>query len=124
MNFPSIGLAKLAKLCCFNYSETAYTFGTFPSVFLIEGVRLTEIVKVVQFLLTIDIQQLLCTVMLHVVKEAVQSSSSLPFITNFKLFVNANKITYFSTYFKDVIQMLLLSFQSGVCLIEVFNNRN
>ena len=52
-----------------------------------------------QFLLTIDIQQLLCTVMLHVVKEAVQSSSSLPFITNFKLFVNANKITDFSTHF-------------------------
>ena len=32
--------------------------------------------------------KLLCTVIkLHVVKEAIQSSSSLPFITNFNLFV-------------------------------------
>ena len=48
---------------------------------------------------------LLCTVIkLHVVKEAIQSSSSLPFITNFNLFVNGKTLTDFSTYFKDVIQ--------------------
>ena len=41
---------------------------------------------------------------LHVVKEAIKSSSSLPFITNFNLFVNAKTLTDFSTYFKDVIQ--------------------
>ena len=57
------------------------------------------------FFLTIDIQQLLCTVIkLHVVKEAIQSSNSLPFIANFNLFVNAKTLTDFSTYFKDVIQ--------------------
>ena len=75
------------------------TFGTFPSV------RSIEVVKIAQCLLTINIQRLLCTVIkLHVVKEAIQSSSSLPFITNFNLFVNANTLTDFSTYFKDVIQ--------------------
>ena len=69
-------------------SETSDTFGTFPSVSLIEGVRLIEVVKNAQCLSTINIQQLLCTVIkLHVVKEAIQSSSSLPFITNFNLFV-------------------------------------
>ena len=43
---------------------------------------------------------------LQVVKEAIQSSSSLPFIANFNLFVNAKTLTDFSTYryFKDVIQ--------------------
>ena len=62
-------------------------------------------VKIAQCLLTINIQQLLCTVMkLHVVKEGIESSSSLPFITNFNLFVNAKTLTDFSTYFKDVIQ--------------------
>ena len=82
----------------------ADTFGTLPSVRLIEGVRLIEFVKIAQCLLTINIQQLLCTVIkLHVVKEAIQSSSSLPFITNFNLFVNAKTLTDFSTYFKDVI---------------------
>ena len=36
-------------------------------------------VKIVQCLLTINMQQLLCTVIkFHVVKEAIQSSSSLP----------------------------------------------
>ena len=30
----------------------------------------------------------------HVVKEAIQSSSSLPFITNFNLFVNAKTLTH------------------------------
>ena len=39
-----------------------------------------------------------------VVKEAIKSSSSLPFITNFNLFVNAKTLTDFSTYFKDVIK--------------------
>ena len=32
------------------------------------------------------------------------SSSSLPFITNVNLIVNAKELTVFSTYFKDVIQ--------------------
>ena len=60
---------------------------------IIEGVRLTEVVKIAQCLLTISIQRLLCTVIkLHVVKEAMQCSSSLPFITNFNLFVKANYI--------------------------------
>ena len=70
-----------------------------------EGARLIEVVKIVQRLLTINIQQLLCTVIkLHVVKEAIQSSSSLPFSTNFNLFVNPKTLIYFSTHFKDVIQ--------------------
>ena len=38
------------------------------------------------------------------IKEAIQSSSSLPFITTFNLFVNAKTLTDFNTYFKDVIQ--------------------
>ena len=81
------------------------TFGTFPSVRLIDGVRLIEVLKIAQCLLTINIQRLLSTVKkLQVVKEAIQSSSSLPFITNFDLFVNAKTLTDFSTYFKDVIQ--------------------
>ena len=76
---------------------------TFPSVRLIEGVRLIEVVKIAQCLLTINIQRLLCTVIkLHVVKEAAQSSSSLLFITYFNLFVNAKTLTDFSLYFKDV----------------------
>ena len=37
-------------------------------------------------------------------KEAIRSSSSLPFTTNFNLFVNAKTLNDFSTYFKDVIQ--------------------
>ena len=74
-------------------------------IILIEGVRLIEVVKIAQCLLTINIQWLLCTMTkLHIVKEAIQSSSSLPFITNFNLFVNAKTLTDFSTYFKDVIQ--------------------
>ena len=59
----------------------------------------------------------------HVVKEAIQSSSPLPFIINFHLFVNAKTLTYYSTYFKDVIQQIQyyvrLSIQSGIRLIEV-----
>ena len=56
-------------------------------------------------MLTINIQRLLCPVMkLHVVKEAIQSSSLLPFITNFNLFVNAKILADFSPYFNDVIQ--------------------
>ena len=62
-----------------------------------------EVVKIAQWLLTI--QLLLCTVIkLNVVKEEIQSLSSLPFITNFNLFVNAKTLTEFSPYFKDVIQ--------------------
>ena len=45
-----------------------------------------------------------------IVKEAIQSSSSLPFITNFNLFVNAKTLTDFSTYFKDVIQYYYCQF--------------
>ena len=42
--------------------------------------------------LTINNQRLLCTLIkLHVVKEAIHSSGSLPFITNLNLFVNAKK---------------------------------
>ena len=66
-----------------------------------------------QCLLTINIQRLLCTVIkLNVVKEAIQSSSSLPFITNFNLFVNAKTLTDFmiSAYFKDVIQYYYCQF--------------
>ena len=51
------------------------TFTTFPSVRLIEGVCLTEVViNIVQCMLTINIQWLLCIVIkLYVVKEAIQS---------------------------------------------------
>ena len=45
-----------------------------------------------------------------IVKEAIQSSSSLPFITNFNLFINAKRLTDFSTYFKDVIQYYYCQF--------------
>ena len=52
-----------------------------------------------------NIQRLLATLItFHVVKEVVQSSSSLPFITNFNLFVNAKTSINYNTYFKDVIQ--------------------
>ena len=47
---------------------------------------------------------------LHVVKEAIQSSSSLPFIINFNLFVNAKSLTDFSPYFKVVIQYCYCQF--------------
>ena len=47
---------------------------------------------------------------LHVVKEAIQGSNSLPFITNFKLFVNVKTLTDFSTYFKDEIQYYYCQF--------------
>ena len=58
-----------------------------------------------QCLLTISVQRLLCTVIkLHIVKEAIQSSSSLPFITNFNLFVNAKTLTDFSPYFNNILQ--------------------
>ena len=83
----------------------------FPSVRLIKGVCLIEVVKIVQCLLMINIQWLLCTVIkLHVVKEAIQSSSSLPFITNFSLFVNVKTLTDFSMNFKDVIQYYYCQF--------------
>ena len=63
-----------------------------------------EVVKIAQCLLTINIQRLLCTVKkLHVVKEGIQSLSSLPFITNFNLFVNAKTLTDFRTYFKQEV---------------------
>ena len=72
---------------------------------LIEGVHLIRVVKIAQCLLMINIQPLLCTVIkLRVVKEGIESSSSLPFITNFNLFVNAKTLTDFSMYFKDIIQ--------------------
>ena len=53
---------------------------------------------------------LYCELKLHVVKEAIESSSSLPFIINFNLFVNAKTLTDFSTYFKDVIQYFYCQF--------------
>ena len=53
---------------------------------------------------------LYCDKAVHVVKEAIQSSSSLPFITNFNLFVNAKTLTDFSPYFKDVIQYYYCQF--------------
>ena len=63
-------------------------FGTFPSV------RLTEVVKIAFLFLTINIQRLLCAVIkFHVVKKAIQSLSSLPFVTNFNLFVNSKALT-------------------------------
>ena len=72
---------------------------------------LIEVVKIAQCLLTINIQRLLCTVIkLYVVKEAIQSSSSLPFITYFSLSVNAKTLTDFSMYFKDVIQYYYCQF--------------
>ena len=86
-------------------------FGAFPSVCLIEGVRLIRVVKIAQCLLTIKVQRLLCTVIkLHVVKEGIQSSSSLPFIINFNLLVIAKTLTDFSPYFKDVIQYYYCQF--------------
>ena len=102
----------LESCIVFNYNETSInTFGTFPSDRIIKGVRLIEVVKIVQCLLTINIQWLLCTVIkLNVVKEAIQSSSSLPFITNFNLFVNAKTLTDFSPYFKGVIQWYYCQF--------------
>ena len=72
-----------------------------------------RVVKIAQCLLTINIQRLLCTVIkLHVVKEAIQRSSSLPFITNFHLFVNAKTLTDFSTYFKDAFQNYYCQFST------------
>ena len=73
--------------------------------------RGSPLVRIAQSLLTINIQLLLCTVIkLHVVNKAIQSSSSLPFITNFNLFVNAKTSADFSTYFKDVIQYYFCQF--------------
>ena len=67
------------------------TFGIFPSVPLI------EVVKIAQCLLTINIELLLCTVIkLHVVKEAIQRSS-----------IQGRNL------------ILLLSIHSGVRLIDV-----
>ena len=43
--------------------------------------------KFARSLLTINLQWLLCTVIkFHFVEEAIQSSSSIPFITNFNVF--------------------------------------
>ena len=101
------------------------TFRTLPSVHLIEGVHLIRVVEIVQCLLTINIQRLLGTVIkLHFAKKVIQSSSLLPFITNFNLFVNAKTLTDFSTYFQGRNPLVLLSIQSGVHLIEVFKSRN
>ena len=65
----------------------------------------------VHLILTINIQRLLCTeIKLHVVKEANQSSSSLPFITKFNLFVNAKTLSDFGPYFQDLIQYYYCQF--------------
>ena len=54
-----------------------------------------QVVKIAQCLLTINIQRLLCTVVkLNVVKEAFESSSSLPFITNNNLFIPTHSTTW------------------------------
>ena len=50
----------------------------------------------------------------HVVKEAIQSSSSLPFIINFNLFVKEKTLTDYSMYFKEVIQY----YYSVQCLLN------
>ena len=60
------------------------TFGTYPSVCLIEGVCLIVVLKIAQCLLMINIQRLLCTVIkFHVVKEAKQAV--LYFLQDFKV---------------------------------------
>ena len=71
-----------------------------------------EVVKIAQCLLTINIKRLICpaVIKMHVVKEAIHSSSSLPFITNFNLFVNGKTLIDFSTYFKDIIQYYYCQF--------------
>ena len=75
----------------------ADTFWTFPSV------RLIEVCE--NCAMFVNDQRLLCTVIkFHVFQEAIQSPGSLPFITNFNLFVNSKTLTDYSTYFKDVIQ--------------------
>ena len=87
------------------------------TVRLIKGVRLIEVVKIAQCLLTINIQRLLCTVIyLHIVKEAIQSSSSLPFITNFNLFCKCKNINRLQCVFQERNHLLLSSIQSGVRL--------
>ena len=103
-------LIRLSRTVQRTYSETALSSGH------------QEVVQIAQCLLTINIQRLLCTVIkFHVIKEAIQSSSSLPFITNVNFFqVNAKTLTDFSTYFKDVIQFYYCPVQSGVRLIEFF----
>ena len=69
-----------------------------------DTVPLIEVCENSQCLLTINIQWLLYTVIkFHVFKDAIQSPGSLPFITNFNLFVNSKTLTDYSTYFKDVI---------------------
>ena len=71
-------------------------------------------------MLTINIQRLLCTVIkLHVVQEAIRSSSSLPFITNFNLFCKHKNINRLQSLFQGRNPVLLLSILSGVRLIEV-----
>ena len=58
------------------------------------------------------------------VQEAIQSSSSLPFITNFNLFCKHKNINRLQSLFQGRNPILLLSILSGVRLIEVFNNTN
>ena len=116
---------KNSKVDVHKLKPIQWNLGTFPSVRLIEGVHLIEFVKIAQCLLTINIQRLLCTMInFHVVKEVIQSSSSLPFISNFNLFVNAKNTNWLQYVFQGRNPMLLLSIQSGVRLIEVFNHRN
>ena len=111
----------------------------------IEGVRLIEVLKIAQCLLTINIQQLLFTVIkFYVVKEAVLYFDlcktlrrtliaddnhtawywpNLQFLT--AKCIDLSLILDYSTYFMDVIQYYsVLSIQSGVYLMEVFNYRN
>ena len=127
----------------------ADTFRTYPrwgwGGRFIEGVRLIEVLKIAQCLLTINIQRLLFTVIkFYVVKEAVLYFDlcktlrrtliaddnhtawywpNLQFLT--AKCIDLSLILDYSTYFMDVIQYYsVLSIQSGVYLMEVFNYRN
>ena len=51
------------------------------------------------------------------VKDDIESSSTLQFITNSNLFVNAKTLTDYSTYFKDLIQYIY--FVTFVCFTRV-----
>ena len=79
----------------------ADTFGAFPSVHLIESVRLIEVGKIAQCLLTINIQRLLC---------AVISYMLLKKLSRVQIQYLYKTLTDFSTYFKDVIQYYYCQF--------------
>ena len=78
-----------------NLYYKADTFGAFPSVHLIEGVRLIEVGEVAQCLLTINILRLLCSVISYML---------LKNLSRVQIQYLYKTLTDFSTYFKDVIQ--------------------